>query len=87
MAGGRRDSRGRSLRDLDLQTRLFRYPCSYLIYSDSITALPAEARQELWRQLVEALSGRSPDESYKSIPVADRQSVIEILRETKVSLK
>ena len=87
MAGGRRDSRGRSLRDLDLQTRLFRYPCSYLIYSDAITALPAEARQELWRQLVEALSGKSPDESYKSIPVADRQSVIEILRETKVSLK
>jgi hypothetical protein len=85
-AGGRRDRLGRSLRDLDLQTRLFRYPCSYLIYSDSITALPTEARQELWRQLQEALSGKSPDESYKSIPLADRQAVIEILQETKFSL-
>jgi hypothetical protein len=27
----RRDSKGRSLRDLDLQTRLLRYPCSYMI--------------------------------------------------------
>ncbi len=28
-----RDPQGRSLRDLDLTTRLFKYPCSYLIYS------------------------------------------------------
>src|SRR5262249_359136 len=34
-AQGPKDEQGRSLRDFDLQTRLFKYPCSYLIYSDS----------------------------------------------------
>ena len=36
------DHQGRSLREFDLQTRLFRYPCSYLIYSPSMDALPKE---------------------------------------------
>ena len=35
-AQGPRDSHGRSLRELDLRTRLFRYPCSYMIYSQGL---------------------------------------------------
>ncbi len=38
---GPRDSKGRSLRDLDLKTRLMRYPCSYMIYSPAFDGLPA----------------------------------------------
>src|SRR6516164_8473809 len=30
---GPRDSQRRSLRELDLSRRMFKYPCSYLIYS------------------------------------------------------
>jgi hypothetical protein len=41
---GPRDRQGRSLRELDLQTRLFKYRCSYMIYSPAFDALPAEAR-------------------------------------------
>ncbi len=37
---GPRDSKGRSLRDFDLKREMFRYPCSYLIYSDTINQLP-----------------------------------------------
>ena len=37
---GPRDSKGRSLRDLDLARRLLRYPCSYMIYTDAFDALP-----------------------------------------------
>jgi hypothetical protein len=37
-ARGPRDSRGRSLRDFDLQRRMFQYPCSYLIYSEAFVA-------------------------------------------------
>jgi hypothetical protein len=81
-AAARRDSQGRSLRDLDLKTKLFRYPCSYLIYSDSIASLPTAARDELWRQLGAALTGKSGNKDYLAIPAADRQAVIEILRET-----
>src|SRR6185295_8248649 len=47
--GGPRDSKGRSLRQLDLQTRLMRYPCSYLIYSTAFDALPREMKTYLWR--------------------------------------
>ena len=35
---GPRDRRGRSLRDFDLRTRLFRYPLSYTIYSAAFDA-------------------------------------------------
>lgn len=34
-ARGPKNAHGRSLRTLDLERRLFRYPCSYLIYSES----------------------------------------------------
>src|SRR3989454_7595985 len=37
---GPRDKRGRSLRELDLQRRLLRYPLSYLVYSKSFDAMP-----------------------------------------------
>lgn len=48
---GPRDRRGRSLRDLDLQTRLFKYRCSYMIYSPAFDALPAEARAAVLARL------------------------------------
>ncbi|HEX3703818.1 MAG TPA: hypothetical protein VHU82_10830, partial [Vicinamibacterales bacterium] len=35
---GPRDHQGRSLRDLDLEHRLFRYPLSYMIYTESFDA-------------------------------------------------
>ena len=48
---GPTDSQGRSLRQLDLQTRLLRYPCSYLIYSESFDALPPAVRDRVLRRL------------------------------------
>jgi hypothetical protein len=33
-------------RDLDLQTRLFKYPCSFLIYSDAFAKLPPVMKDE-----------------------------------------
>ena len=49
--GGVRDRLGRSLRELDLRTRLFKYRCSYMIYSPAVDALPGEVRAELFKQL------------------------------------
>ena len=45
---GPRDSHGRSLRDLDLEKRLFKYGCSYMIYSPAFDALPGEARAAVY---------------------------------------
>jgi hypothetical protein len=82
----RRDSRGRSLRDLDLNERLLKYPCSYLIYSEPFDAMPADAKSAVYSRLWEVLSGRERGERYNVLSVADRQAILEILRETKPDL-
>ena len=54
---GPRDPQGRSLRDFDLQTRLFRYPLSYMIYSTSFESLAPTAKTRVWQRLREVLGG------------------------------
>ena len=44
-ATGPRDRKGRSLRELDLKTNLFRYRCSYMIYSPAFDALACARAQ------------------------------------------
>jgi hypothetical protein len=85
-ARGPRDSKGRSLRDLDLQRRLLRYPCSYMIYSDAFTALPDSARNAVYARLWTVLSGGAAASKYGKLAPADRQAIVEILRETKTDL-
>ena len=86
MASGPRDSRGRSFRDFDLESRLFTYPCSYMVYSEPFDALPEPARDAVYRRLWEVLSGAVTEAPYDRLSEADRTAVIEILRETKDDL-
>jgi hypothetical protein len=83
---GPRDSRGRSLRDLDLQHRLLRYPCSFLIYSEAFDGLPGAARDQIYRRLYEILSGKDQSREFAGLSASDRRAVLEILRETKNGL-
>jgi hypothetical protein len=85
-AGGPRDARGRSLRDLQMHGRLMKYPCSYLIYSPSFEALPAVAKSEIYHRLWEVLSGDDPSPRYARLSPADRQAIVDILRATKRDL-
>lgn len=85
-ATGLRDSQGRSLRDLDLTTRLFKYPCSYLIYSGAFEGLPSESRDYVWQRLFEVLSGQDQSETYAHLSQDNRQAILEILRATKPNL-
>src|SRR5262249_49324363 len=57
-ARGPRDKRGRSLREFDLVTRMFRYPCSYLVYANAFASLPAETKEFIWRRAFEVLTGK-----------------------------
>jgi hypothetical protein len=70
------DKQGRSLRDFDLKTRLFRYPLSYMIYSAAFDGLPDMARERIYKRLYEVLGGEDPG----------RKAALEILRETKSNL-
>ena len=83
---GPRDRRGRSLRDFDLQTRLFRYPLSYLIYSAQFDALPDSVRNRVYRRLYDALSGADQSPKFARLSAADRKAVLDILRDTKPNL-
>jgi hypothetical protein len=83
---GPTDSRGRSLRQFDLVHRLMRYPCSYMIYSDAFDALPSEAREAIYQRMGLILSGAMKDTKYARLSPADRQAVLEILRETRKGL-
>ena len=83
---GPRDSRGRSLRNLDLQQRLFRYPCSYLIYSPAFDALHPEMRAYVWQRLWDVLVKSVDPEKYAHLTPADRQAIVEIIAETKSGL-
>lgn len=80
---GPRDSHGRSLRDFDLETRLFKYPFSYLIYSAQFDALPSPLREKLWHRLYEVLTAPDPGPKYQRLTSVDRRAIIEIIRETK----
>jgi hypothetical protein len=83
---GPRDSKRRSLRELDLQRRLMRYPCSYMIYTAAFDALPASARDLIYRRMWQVLSGQENEKRYSRLALADRQAIVEILRETKKDL-
>lgn len=82
-AQGVRDAQGRSLHQLDLETRLLRYPCSYTIYSPAFDALPLPVKDAVYRRLHEVLSGADAAPKYARRSVAERRVVLEILRETK----
>jgi hypothetical protein len=78
-----RDSTGRALRDLDMQTRMFRYPLSYLVYSASFDALPRAAREAAYARFRATLGSADPGEAYAAVGVADRAAALEILAATK----
>lgn len=81
-ARGPFDRQGRSLRQFDLQTRMFRFPCSYLIYSGSFRKLPTQARTAVVAELTKILSSSDPQPGFTHLSAADKMAVLEILRET-----
>jgi hypothetical protein len=85
-ARGPRDRHGRSLRELDLETRLLRYPCSYMVYSPAFDALPTAARRAVYERLWDILSGRDTSPAYAHLSAADRRAIVEILRDTKADV-
>lgn len=71
---------GRSCAQLDLTTRLMKYSCSYLLYSDAFGGLPAEIRQAVQRRMLAVLEAPTPPETVGHLTAADRRAVGELLR-------
>ncbi len=83
---GPRDKQGRSLRDFDLQTRLFKYPLSYMVYSAQFDALPDTVRERIYQRLYGVLTGKDQRQVLARLSREDRRSILEILRDTKPGL-
>lgn len=81
------DGQGRTLRAFDLETRLFRYPLSFLIYSESFDALPDVTKQFVFRRLRDVLEGKDTSAPFAHLSSDDRKAILEILSETKPELR
>jgi len=82
-ARGPRDAQGRSLRQLDLQTALFRWPVSFLIYAPAFDSLPQLARDYLYGRLLQVLQGHDAKLTLDRYSAADRAATLELLQATK----
>lgn len=83
---GPRDTKGRSLRDFNLKTRVFEYPLSYMIYSDIYDTMHPVALERVSRRLFEVLSGQDQSPAYARLTPARRRAALEIIRATKPNL-
>jgi hypothetical protein len=83
VSAGPADRQGRSLRQLDLNNRLFRYPLSYLVYTDAFRSLPDEAMRYVSDGLAAALSGKAIS---SLLAPEDRAAILAILRDTRRNL-
>lgn len=83
---GAKDRKGRSLRQFDLQTRVFKYPCSYLIYSEAFDALPDKMKAHIYQRLWDILTGKDHSPAFQKWPAETRRAILEILIDTKPGL-
>lgn len=78
-----KDRQGRSLAQLDLDRRLMRYPCSYMVYSEAFDGLPRSAKDTVYRRMLDILSGHDSQPKYARLSADDRRAVLDILHDTK----
>jgi len=83
---GPRDRQGRSLRDFDLHTRIFKYPLSYMIYSETFDAMPDVVRERVYRRLYDVLTNKDQSKTVARLSEGDRRAILEIVLETKPGL-
>jgi len=83
---GPRDHQGRSLRDFDLEKRMFRYPLSYMIYSAAFDNMPGLVRERVYQRLYDILTGKDQSPAYARLTSDDRRAILEIVRDTKPNL-
>ena len=70
----------------DLSVRLFKYPCSYLIYSKAFAESPSELRDYVWQRLWSVLTDESGRDKFGHLSSNDRRAIIEIVRDTVPNL-
>ncbi|MBL6763516.1 MAG: hypothetical protein ISQ14_01060 [Verrucomicrobiae bacterium] len=87
LANRKPDTLDRSLKDFDLQTRLFRYRCSYMIYSEAFDLLPVMLKRALYAELETILRDSTPTDRYSHLTAKERRDIRDILFATKPEMR
>ena len=80
LARARKTTKGASLREFDLRTRMFKYRCSYMIHSAAFTGLPAPLKTAVLKNIRTALLTEHALSAH--LPVAEKQAIHSILSAT-----
>lgn len=83
-ANRKEDSVGRSLKDFDLKTRLFKYRCSYMVYSRAFDQMHALLKDAVLEQLRAVLIGEDQEAVFTHLSADERGAILQILTETGV---
>jgi hypothetical protein len=82
LAERRPAANGAALKDFDLTTRLFRYRCSYEVYSPIFGGLPEPLKLAIYRLVDHVLGADPPDPEFAYLGDDERKTIRTILRET-----
>lgn len=74
------------LRQFDLNKRMFKVPCSYMIYSKAFDGMGPEALEAVYQRLEQVLLGKDSDARYAKLTLADRRNILRTLQSTKKGL-
>lgn len=77
-----RSEEGRSLKDFQLLTRLFKYRCSFMIHSLSFTHLTPAMKETVLTRLFAVLEGEADTERYAYLSESERRHIRDILKQT-----
>ena len=86
LAAAPKDRYGRSVAELDLVTRLMRYPLSYMVYTEAFDGLAAEVKAAIYDRLFTRLAGGDRSPRYAHLRTPQARAAAEILRDTKADL-
>jgi len=75
---------GDSLADFQLHSRLFKFPCSYMIYSAAFQNLPATVKRRTLEKMKTILTAAEPSDGYEYLKPSTRQRILTILQDTAV---
>lgn len=79
-----RTTAGDSLADFQLNTRLFKNRCSYMIYSEAFRSLPDAVKTRVVVKLRKTFESATADDEHPEIKLPERQRIARILDETDV---
>lgn len=75
---------GKSLADFELNHRLFKHRCSYMVYSNAFRQLPEPVKRRVIAGLKRVLESPATDDGYPTMKIPERRKIAMILRETGV---